>query len=587
MINVQTPYGYLLKRDKISKNESKFKVVGRDKEIADLKIILDQGIKKNPLILAEPGVGKTAIVEGLASKLPLSGFADDIWVVDPNELPQDENFNLEFKKIIEFAEDHPELILFIDEIHAFIGSKVSNHAGSGNILKPALSRGDIRLIGATTTEEYSKYMQDDAALERRFVNIYISEPDEKNATIILTSQSKYLGNLHHVIYTKEAIKAALDLSSRYLPMKYLPDKGIDLLDRAGSKYKDGDNIVIIDETHIAKTLSEMTGIPVKKVLTKQLDIIQTFQKSLEKAVIGQNRAIDSVTNRVKVASTSLQNTNRPMGSFLFLGKPGVGKTYLATNMAKSLFGSKNDLIRFDMSEYSTADTGKVFQSNLAAAGKAHPYSIILFDEIEKAHPQIFDYLLQVLGEARLTDEYGRLVGFNNVYFVLTTNMAADLIEDQLAYTDYSKTMDKSFATQVDSELKIIFRPELVDRIDEKVVFNILDKTSINTIAKNSLKSLQKTLKQQGFKLTIKGSVVTWLVSNGYEKSGAGARPLNRVIENTLKPIIADAILKLQNQGFNKADLLLTTKGKAANKTDIFGSQELVIETSNEKTVLYD
>lgn len=603
-------------------------VVGRDKEIARLIQILSRRTKNNPCLTGEPGVGKTAIVEGLAQRI-VTGMVPDtvkdkrVVVLDLSGMVAGSKYRGEFEErirnVIDEVSEQQGILLFIDEIHTIIGAGGAEGAlDASNILKPSLSRGEIQLIGATTLEEYRKYIEKDAALERRFQPIIVEEPTEEEAVEILKGLRPYYEKHHGVEILDEAIEAAVKMSVRYINDRFLPDKAIDIIDEAASKVqlagycpspkaealereihdilkqkeqavinadlegakaaqakqneaeaelekirrkaerKNRKNPLTVDEEAVAGIVSDWTKIPVQRLTEGESRRLANLEKVLKKRVIGQDEAVSAVARAVKRGRVGLKDPARPIGSFLFLGPTGVGKTELSKALAEAVFGSEQAMIRVDMSEYMEKHSvakligsppgyvGHEDGGQLSEQVRRHPYSVVLFDEIEKAHPDVFNILLQVLDDGHITDSQGRKVDFRNTVIIMTSNAGAQAIIDpkKLGFNVKENAADdyKRMKDNVMREIKLIFRPEFLNRIDEILVFHPLGKAEIKKIVGMMCRELTKRAKEQlGIKLTIRESVKEYIAETGMDQK-YGARPLRRAVQNRLEEPLAEALL---------------------------------------------
>ena len=603
-------------------------VIGRKEEIQRVIQILSRRTKNNPCLIGEPGVGKTAVAEGLAEKI-VAGDVPEILKnkrvvsLDMASMIAGAKYRGDFeeriKKALKEVKKAGDVIIFIDEIHTIVGAGSAEGAvDAANILKPLLARGEIQLIGATTLKEYRKYIEKDAALERRFSPVTVNEPTEEEATQILFGlRDKYEAH-HNVKITDEAIKAAVELSSRYINDRYLPDKAIDLIDEAASKVrmssytepdsfkelkdkiekldkekeeairvqdfekaakirdkenakkkeledakkewetKSSKNVSTLKEEDIANVISSWTGIPVAKVSQSENDKLKNLEENLHKRVIGQDEAVSAVAKAIKRSRMGLKDPNKPIGSFLFLGPTGVGKTELSKALAENLFGSEDALIRIDMSEYMEPHSvAKLIGSPPGYVGydeagqltekvRRKPYSVILFDEIEKAHPDVMNMLLQVLDDGRLTDSQGRTVNFKNTVIIMTSNVGAKLITDKktLGFIEEKENGEKEYQDikkDVMGELKKEFKPEFLNRIDEIIVFHKLEDNQIRKIVDIMIDNVGKLLKEQGIKLTVDENAKDLVAKKGTDKT-YGARPLKRAIQTMVEDKIAEAML---------------------------------------------
>ena len=605
-------------------------IIGRKKEIERIIQILSRRTKNNPCLIGEPGVGKTAAVEGLAQKI-VSGDVPEI-LKDKRVVTMDisgmvagskyrGDFEERLKKALEEVKKAGNIILFIDEIHTRVGAGAAEGAiDAANILKPMLARGEIQLIGATTLNEYRKYIEKDAALERRFSPVILGEPSQNDTIKILKGiRDKYEAH-HGVKITDEAIESAVKMSVRYINDRFLPDKAIDLIDEASSraklktytepenikkleeqieeieknkeeairtqkfekaaelrdeqkalkdkyekeskkwKNKSNKEIINITEENIAEVISSWTGIPANKITEDENKKLKELEKTLHERVIGQDEAVEAVAKAIRRGRVGLKDPKRPIGSFLFLGPTGVGKTELSKALAQSLFGDENAMIRIDMSEYMEPHSvAKLIGSPPGYVGfdeggqltekiRRKPYSVVLFDEIEKAHPDVMNMLLQILEDGRLTDSNGRTVNFKNTVIIMTSNIGARLItdkkalgfakneEDKKAKSDYENTKK-----EVMEALKRELRPEFINRIDEIIVFHKLTDKEIDKIIDIMLKEVEERLKAQKIKIEIMPEVKKLITSKGIDKN-FGARPLRRTIQSVLEDRLAEEIL---------------------------------------------
>lgn len=606
-------------------------VIGRKKEIDRVIEILSRRTKNNPCLIGEPGVGKTAVVEGLAEKIVLEDVPEmlknkRVVSIDISSMVAGAKYRGDFeeriKKCLEEVKKVKDVILFIDEIHTIVGAGSAEGAvDAANILKPLLARGEVQVVGATTLNEYRKYIEKDAALERRFSPVTVGEPTTDETTQILNGiRDKYEAH-HNVKITEEAIKAAVNLSVRYINDRFLPDKAIDLMDEAASRVKmktytipdslkkledkiaeldkekeeairvqdfekaatlrdeenkkkeelskgkekwnnkNSKNVVTLTEEDIADVVANWTGIPVKKISQDENERLKNLETELHKRVIGQNEAVEAVAKAIRRGRLGLKDPNRPIGSFLFLGPTGVGKTELCKALAESLFGTEESMIRIDMSEYMEPHSvSKLIGSPPGYVGfddggqltekiRRKPYSVILFDEIEKAHPDVMNMLLQILDDGRLTDAQGRTVNFKNTVIIMTSNVGARIITDKtfLGFSngnDEEKNADKDYENtkkDVMAELKRQFRPEFLNRIDEIIVFHKLNDEDIKKIINIMINQLEKRLNAQNITLDVDEKVKELIAKKGVDKN-YGARPLKRAIQSMLEDKIAEEML---------------------------------------------
>ncbi len=539
-------------------------VVGRDIEIERVMQILSRRKKNNPILIGEPGVGKSAIVEGLALRIVRGEVASlvgkRIVTLDIAAMVAGTTYRGQFeermKKLIDELYAHKDVILFIDEIHTIIGA--GNAQGSldaANILKPALARGEIQCVGATTIDEYRKSVEHDGALERRFQKVMVNASTAEHTLAILQQLQEQYGNFHHVRYSKPVLKACVQLADRYLTDRAFPDKAIDVMDEVGARKHSNDEVVDITMDDIASVVAMMSGVPVQRVHDEEQDILRDMDKRLKAKVIGQDEAIDTIVKAIQRSRLGLRDPKRPIGSFFFLGSTGVGKTYLAQCLAEEMFGSKDAVIRFDMSEFMEKHTASLLVGappgyvayedggKLTEAVRRKPYSIVLFDEIEKAHPDIFNILLQVLDEGRLTDRQGRIVNFKNTIIILTSNVGTRQLKDFGNGVGFNAgTPDEQTAkSMLMKALNKTFPPEFVNRIDQVVTFNNLSIEALRKILDLELMALHKRLKEQNIKLEVSEQVKVELLEKTDFKQ-FGARPIRRSIQTYLEDRITEKIL---------------------------------------------
>ncbi|MDW2877178.1 MULTISPECIES: ATP-dependent Clp protease ATP-binding subunit [Bacillaceae] len=596
-------------------------VIGRDEEIDRVIEILNRRNKNNPVLIGEPGVGKTAIAEGLALKIsekkaPRKLLNKEVYLLDVASLVANTGIRGQFeermKQLITELQERKNIILFIDEIHLLVGAgSAEGSMDAGNILKPALARGELQVIGATTLKEY-RQIEKDPALERRFQPVHIQEPTQEQALEILKGlQSKY-EDFHEVTYSEEALSACVTLSSRYIQDRFLPDKAIDLLDEAGSKinltaeYTPGEEIEqklaeisaakeevlkkedyekaaklreqeiklekalnndsakrpVVEAGHIQEIIERKTGIPVGKIQQDEQSKMKNLEKSLSEKVIGQEEAVKKVAKAVRRSRAGLKSKNRPIGSFLFVGPTGVGKTELTKTLAEELFGSKDSMIRLDMSEYMEKHSiSKIIGSPPGYVGhdeagqltekvRRNPYSIILLDEIEKAHPDVQHMFLQILEDGRLTDSQGRTVSFKDSVIIMTSNAGAGHREIKVGFGSSEAVKESGILDSLGS----FFKPEFLNRFDSIIEFKQLEKDSLLKIVQLMLEELNTALKEQDMLLTFTDEAVEKLAELGYHPA-FGARPLRRAIQEQLEDKIADFILEDPSCTQLHADLL--------------------------------
>lgn len=592
-------------------------IISKDDEINNLSEILCRRNKNNPILTGPPGTGKTTLIEGLAQKIvsgEVTNFLLDkvIYEIDLAGMIAGTKYRGQFeerlKSLIDEASNSDKIILFIDEIHTLIGAGAAEGSmDAANILKPALSKGSIKCIGATTSKEYSKSIEKDSALQRRFQEIKVKEPSKKETSLIIAGILKKYEDFHHVKYRKNALALAVDLSDRYINDRYFPDKAIDIIDQAGSRvkmknfhkpvlakkielqienlmkkeddnpkkasfykkrqdklidnykkilsnwmreYKEKKFYVTCDD--IYEIMASKTGIPSKTLSRRNADMILGLNKSLNKKVLYQEEAVNSVYHSLMRSESGLREHNKPIGSFLFLGKSGVGKTFLAKSLAEEYFGDKSNLISLDMSEFSEKiNVSRLIGSSPGYVGyedggqltdriKQCPYSVVLFDEIEKAHPEVVNILLQILEEGRVTDGFGRVSDFKNSIIIMTGNLGADILE---------KTPSIGFSPSSDShEDKIIetskkhFSPEFINRIDDIVVFNNFSESEIKQIIKNQIKKLTNKLKSKNIKLTVSDKALNTLTSKIHSMN-SGARPIEKLIQKNIENRVSEFIIR--------------------------------------------
>ena len=605
-------------------------IIGRKKEIERVLEILSRRTKNNPCLIGEPGVGKTAVVEGLAQKI-VAGDVPEILknkrvvTLDISGMVAGAKYRGDFeeriKKALNEVKKAGDVILFIDEIHTIVGAGAAEGAiDAANILKPLLARGEIQLVGATTLNEYRKYIEKDSALERRFSPVTVEEPSEKDTIQILRGiRDKYEAH-HNVKITDEAIESAVKYSIRYINDRYLPDKAIDLIDEAASrarlrtymepeglkklqeqieekqkdkeeavrnqkfekaaklrdeekalkekfekeenkwKNKNTKSVVNITEENIAEVISNWTGIPAKKITEDENKKLKNLEKELHKRVVGQDEAVEAVAKAIRRGRVGLKDPKRPIGSFLFLGPTGVGKTELSKALAECLFGDENSMIRVDMSEYMEPHSvSKLIGSPPGYVGfdeggqltekiRRKPYAVILFDEIEKAHPDVMNMLLQILEDGRLTDSQGRTVNFKNTVIIMTSNLGARMITDKKALgfsnREEQEDMQKQYENTKKEVLEVVkkeLRPEFINRIDEIIVFHKLNDEEIGKIIDIMLEEVIKRLKDQKLEVEFDNDVKKLVESKGIDKN-FGARPLRRTIQNLVEDKLAEEIL---------------------------------------------
>ncbi|HET8708665.1 MAG TPA: ATP-dependent Clp protease ATP-binding subunit [Candidatus Saccharimonadales bacterium] len=627
-------------------------VVGRDNQIRRLITILNRRTKNNPVLIGEPGVGKTAIVEGLAQRIIAEDVPDSlldkrIIMLDLAGMIAGTKYRGEFeerlKKVMGELEKSKKVIVFIDELHLIVGAGAAEGAmDAGNILKPALARGKIQLIGATTTAEYTKHIEKDAALERRFQPIQVPETTPSETLAILKGLRKHYEKFHNVTISDEVLDDAVNLSKRYINDRYMPDKAIDLIDETAAhirvdkgktspevrklqkelklvntrieeavdaedyekaaeyktrasqihekleKQQDGQKNaakLTLTSEDLADVVSRITGVPVKKVIRSEAKYLLTLEKTLGKYVIGQDEAVEAVSRAVRRNRSGIGSEKRPIGSFIFLGPTGVGKTELARVLAREFFGSENNLVKIDMSEFGEhhnvsrlvgAPAGYVGYDEggqLTDKIRRQPYSLVLFDEIEKAHPDVFNMMLQILEDGYLTDAKGRKIDFTNTIVIMTSNIGAEKLQKEANFGfhasdgDDMKDLDslhKANKEKVHDELKKMLRPELLNRIDKVIVFRALTKKDIFRIIDLQIDELKGRLQRRGLSVQLTPAAKQYLLDHGYDAKN-GVRPLRRLIQDTIEDQVA---LDLLDDKYLKGDIIqvATKKGELAYAT---------------------
>ncbi len=614
-----------------ARNNQLDKVIGREKEIERMIQILNRRSKNNPCLIGEPGVGKTAIAQGLAIRIaeenvPAKLLNKEVYLLDMTAVVAGTQFRGQFearmKNIIDECKLFGNIILVIDEIHSIIGAGDAEHGtNAANILKPALTNGEIQLIGTTTLKEYRKYIEKDTALERRFQPVKVEEPNTDDTIEILKGIKQYYENYHHVKISNEVIEKTVNMSEKYIHDRFLPDKAIDILDEACSKInlndKDLYNLELLnnklkeiqsqkeeaaeaDSTEdyqraaelktqecnlleqidnlkarmkptevtvqdIANVIESWTKIPVKKITEEETRKLLDLEKNLHKRVIGQNDAVEAVARAIRRSRAGLKSTKRPP-SFIFVGPTGVGKTELAKSVAYEMFGSEKSIIRFDMSEYMESNSvakligappgyvGYDEAGQLTERVKRNPYSIILFDEIEKAHNDVFNILLQILDDGRLTDSQGNTVSFENTIIIMTSNAGSNLNANSIGF---GATSDATKNKMI-SALRDIFRPEFLNRIDEIIVFESLSQEQLLQIVNLMLADTQKVLNDRNINLIINGDVKKYLLEKGTDVK-YGARPLRRAVQRYVEDELADMILRGELENGKTVDMTMNTE----------------------------
>ena len=600
-------------------------VIGREKEIKRVIQILSRRTKNNPVLVGEPGVGKTAVAEAIATEIVNKRVPEDllnkrVMALNMGSLVAGTKYRGEFedrmKKILDEIAKDGKVILFVDEMHTLIGAGGAEGAiDASNILKPSLARGDIQMIGATTFDEYQKYIEKDQALARRFQQVRLNEPTKKDTLAILKGLRPKYEKFHHVTISDASLEDAVDLSSRYITNRFLPDKAIDLVDEASAAVKIKTNAgsnkdlvqinekiksiieqkneaaasqnfvqaaqlqeaqnnlqmqrekmenalqvkvsaeAIVEPEDIAKVVSDWTGVPVTQMKRDESRQLANLESILHKRVIGQDKAVSAVARAIRRSRSGIKDERRPIGSFLFLGPTGVGKTELAKSVAAAMFGSEDNLIRLDMSEYmDQIASSKLIGSapgyvgyeeggQLSEQVRRHPYSVVLLDEVEKAHPDVFNLLLQVLDEGFLTDSKGRKVDFRNTIIIMTSNLGSRTLFDSKAVGFNADKLDQAKArrAKVEQAIKQFFRPEFLNRIDETIIFNELTKKQLRDIVTLLTHKLVVRLQKKGITLKISRAALDKIVQDGYDPEN-GARPLRRAIQNDIEDKLAEMLI---------------------------------------------
>ena len=550
-------------------------LIGRRAEIDAMIRVLGKKTKNNPLLIGEPGVGKSALAEGLAARIARGDVPPilrdtQICALDMAQMIAGSKYRGEFeeriKKVLSCVQEMGNVILFIDEMHTLIGAGSSSEGGmdAANILKPALARGEVRVIGATTYKEYRKYVEKDAALARRFQRIDVREPDRDETLRILSGLRERYEDYHHVTIADDALTAAVELSARYVTDRCMPDKAIDLIDEAASMAKiagwtqESGSVIVIHAAEVAKVVAQWTGVPVERVGADDQQDILNLEKTLRRRIVGQDEAISSIARALRRSRAGLGDPTRPLGVFMLLGPSGVGKTELCKALSEALFGSEEALIRIDMSEYSEEATasrligsppgyvGHGEGGQLTDAVLKRPYSVVLFDEIEKAHPKIFSLLLQLLDDGQLTDSVGRKVNFKNTIVVMTSNAGVSFdMEKRLGFASGAEAHDPGKA--ILAQVKQTFRPEFLGRIDELIVMHSLTKEDGACIAALMLGRIAQQLGRQGIMLEYDDGVPALLAEEGVDAM-SGARNLRRVIARRVEDPLSDLLLTGSHAG---------------------------------------
>jgi ATP-dependent Clp protease ATP-binding subunit ClpC len=640
-------YGHDL--TELSKEGKLDPVIGRKEEVERLILILCRRRKNNPVLIGEAGVGKTAIVEGLAQAIVRGDVPDNLAKkklisLDLTLMIAGTKYRGQFeeriKAVIDEVKKNGNILLFIDELHTIVGAGAAEGAiDASNILKPSLSRGEIQCIGATTIDEFRKHIEKDAALERRFQKILVAPPSLEDSTSILTGLKAKYQEHHKCIYTDAAIKSAVYLSDRYIAGRFLPDKAIDLIDEAGAKAriammhqpqditkyesdieevrvakedsigkqdyekaaklrdtektlreklqhiisewesKKDEHQVIVDEEEVAAIVAKQTGVPLTRLTEGETTKVLKMEEILKSNIIGQDDAITTVAKAIRRSRADIKDPNRPIGAFLCLGPTGVGKTLLAKQLAINMFGGEDALIQVDMSEYMEkfaisrmtgsppGYVGHEEGGQLTEQVRQRPYCVVLFDEVEKAHPDVMNLLLQILEEGRLTDSFGRKIDFRNTIIIMTSNLGAELIR-RSAEVGFSATEGmidyKSMQEKIDSSVKKAFKPEFLNRLDGVIIFKPLDKENLLQVIELEVKKVKKRLERRQIKISLDQKAKDFLVAKGFQPE-MGARPLRRVIEQYLEDPLAERLLLHPDQG---ADLSVTSEGDKLIFSDV-------------------
>lgn len=592
---------------KISQKPKDYQVYGREEEIQAVIISLCRRTKNNPILIGEPGVGKTAILEGLALEILQDRVPETLKGLTVRSLElsslmneSEGSFITKLKNIIDELKKTPgQNLLFIDEFHTVVGAGSQNGESldAGNVLKPSLSRGEIQLIGATTLDEFHEYIEQDRALERRTQPILIKEPTIAQAIEIVGQAKEIYEDYHNVSISHEAVCQAVKLSTRYIPDRFLPDKAFDLIDEAATIVSSKGQ-ELVTEREIAEVLKKQTGIPVTTVLKGNKERLDSLEEKLHQRVKGQDEAIKAVVEVIKISQAGMQDENKPIGSLLFLGTTGVGKTELSKALAEGLFDDEEALIRFDMSEYSQkgdvtkliGDRNRRSKGLLTEGVKRKPYSVILLDEIEKAHPDIYDLLLQAIDDGRLTDATGRLVSFKNTIVIMTTNIGQEKLLTKAAMKGSLRHLTEreqiQFEASMEIELKTEFRPEFLNRIEYKVIFNLLEREDLEEIVEKNMKEIEERTNKKGLFLSYDPAVLDYLVDIGTDSKN-GARPLERLLKRKIQAPISDIILKLPNIKAHQYVVHIRVEGEKEESNPRKDPRQLQFNVLNQSNYLFN